>query len=102
MEITAKTSKGYLIQASEKEIKEMLQSIFDGSPGKIEIGSKIPIIEYTETIAAIKKIEHDFDYLLMMSRIDKFVKGTRLVRNAAKRAFDLSVKRPVLSKKEIL
>lgn len=66
MEIIAKTTGGFLIQATGEEIKEILNSVTGSKPEKIEIGQKIPAIDYASTITKIKALnkQNDFERLI--------------------------------------
>ena len=72
MKIIAKTNDGCLISASENELKEILTSVSGVRPKELEIGQKIPAIDYATTISKIKGLEHNYDYKNMISKIDEF------------------------------
>jgi len=72
MEIIAKTKDGCLIQASDTEVKEILLSISGASPEELIIGQKIPAIDYATTITKIKALGEDYNYEVMLEKIDCF------------------------------
>ncbi len=72
VEIIAKTKDGCLIQASEKEVEEILRSVQGSVPEKINIGQKIPAIDYATTITKIKTLEDNYSYTSMLSKIEEF------------------------------
>lgn len=60
MEVIAKTNgQGFLIQATESEIKEIVNAVTGSRPKEIEIGQKIPAIDYASTILKIKTLKND-------------------------------------------
>lgn len=61
MEIIAKTSNGVLIQATEQEVKTILKAV-SSAPEKLEIGMKIPAIDYAGTIQKIKSFKDDYNF----------------------------------------
>lgn len=63
MEVIAKTGNdGFLIQATGAELKEIINSINGKKPENIEIGQKIPAIDYAATITKVKGIKDDYYY----------------------------------------
>lgn len=60
MEVIAKTNgQGFLIKATESEIKEIVNAVTGSRPKEIEIGQKIPAIDYASTIFKIKTLKND-------------------------------------------
>lgn len=49
MNIIAKTNDGFLINATEKELSEIIKSVTGMAPKEINIGQKIPAIDYATT-----------------------------------------------------
>lgn len=79
MEVIAKTNGAFLIQATESEIKEIVNAVTGSRPKEIEIGQKIPAIDYASTILKIKTLKDNsyFKELIRMkseltNTIDKF------------------------------
>lgn len=60
MEVIAKTSGGCLIQATEQEVKEILNAVNGVKPDSINIGQKIPAIDYGATITKIKSLKENY------------------------------------------
>jgi hypothetical protein len=75
MEIIATTSgNGFLIQASDSEVKEILNAVTGKKPEKIEIGQKIPAIDYATTITKIKSLGEHYDFKELSRHLDAFQK----------------------------
>ena len=53
MQVIAKTSEGFLISATHNEISEILRSVNGKVPEKIDIGQKIPAIDYASSITKV-------------------------------------------------
>ncbi len=62
MEIIASTKTGLLIHASAQEINEILTSVTGSKPEKLEIGMKIPAIDYASTIKKIQSLNDDYNF----------------------------------------
>ena len=62
MEIIAKTKEGVLIQASEREVKEILNAVSGHRPEVLSIGQKIPAIDYASTITKVKSLGDSYEF----------------------------------------
>ena len=63
MQVIAKTTgNGFLIQATQEEIREIVNAVTGKKPDAIEIGQKIPAIDYASTIIKIKSLKDDSYY----------------------------------------
>jgi hypothetical protein len=82
MEIVAKTNSAFLIQASESELKEIINAVTGKKPEKIEIGQKIPAIDYASTITKIKTLEDEYSFKQLTSYSRQF---TSIVDELAQR-----------------
>lgn len=67
MEVIAKTNGAFLIQATESEIKEIVNSVTGTKPKEIEIGQKIPAIDYASTITKIKNLKENHYYQQLLN-----------------------------------
>ncbi len=74
MEIIAKTIDGVLIQASEREVNEILNAVTGKVPDKLSIGQKIPAIDYACTITKVKALGGSYEFKTLLERCDKFTK----------------------------
>ena len=74
MEIIAKTTGGVLINASESEVKEILNAVNGEKPKEINIGQKIPAIDYASTITKIKALSGEYSYRQMIEYFQTFSK----------------------------
>jgi hypothetical protein len=88
MQVIAKTAgSGLLIQATEEEIKEIVNAINGTKPEKIEIGQKIPAIDYAGTISKIKSLKGHYDFRQMteysVKVAETVAKFKEIVENAA-------------------
>ena len=62
MEIIAKTDAGFLISGTKSEVEEILRSVNGKVPEEIEIGQKIPAIDYSATITKLKQLPEEYAY----------------------------------------
>lgn len=74
MEIVAQTSGGFLINASENEIKEIINSVTGTKPEKLLLGQKIPAIDYACTITKIKSLASNSSYVRLIDSKNDLVK----------------------------
>ncbi len=72
MEIIAKTDSGYLINATKSEIEEILSAVQGAIPELINIGQKIPAIDYSATIKKLKKLPEEFCYKKLITYAEEF------------------------------
>lgn len=72
MEIVAKTTNGVLITATNGEVNEILRSVNGRAPEKIEIGQKIPAIDYAGSITKIKTIKDSYDFKHLSEKVHEF------------------------------
>lgn len=75
MEVIAKTNGAFLIQATESEIKEIVNAVTGSRPKEIEIGQKIPAIDYASTILKIKTLK-DNSYFKELVRMKNELSDT--------------------------
>ena len=62
MDIIAKSENGYLISATTKEVQEILRSVNGQLPDNLDIGQKIPAIDYASTITKIRQLEQEYSF----------------------------------------
>jgi len=62
MEIIAKTKKGVLIEASSEEVKEILNAVSGEAPKELNVGMKIPAIDYASTIRKIQSLADNYSF----------------------------------------
>jgi len=67
MEIIAKSKDGVIITASNNEVKEILSAVNGVKPEKVEVGMKLPAIDYASTIRKIKTLKADYDFQQLVS-----------------------------------
>ncbi|MBW1812183.1 MAG: hypothetical protein JRJ39_00545 [Deltaproteobacteria bacterium] len=82
MKITAKTQDGFLIKATLHEVKNILTSVNGKTPSTIEIGQKIPAIDYATTITKIKELQNTYEFKNLYSFVDKFFKAAKDLETA--------------------
>jgi hypothetical protein len=80
--VTAKTKDGVLIEATEGEVKEILASVTGSKPKEIEIGQKIPAIDYASTITKIKTLEDDYHFKQIISALEAFNEKAEALEDA--------------------
>ena len=59
MEIIAKTKEGVLINATEQEVEAIVSAVTGEKPKEINIGLKLPAIDYASTITKVKALAND-------------------------------------------
>ena len=90
MKIIAKTNDGYLISASENELKEILTSVSGVRPKELDIGQKIPAIDYATTISKIKSLEHDYNFKNLVERVGTFANQFELLKASVLNASNIN------------
>ena len=91
MEIIAKTEKGCLIQATNEEIKEILNAVSGVKPDKLEIGQKIPAIDYAATITKVKALGNSYIFQNLEHEVGKFMDGMEKLKTSVHKASDIIV-----------
>ena len=89
MEITAKTKEGFLIQATESEVNNILTAVLGIRVKNIEIGQKIPAMDYATTVTKIKKLRDSYKFQNLFSNLDTFNKAAEGLREAVMTASDI-------------
>jgi len=92
MEIIAKTNKGCLISATKDEANEILRSVNGKAPDKLEIGQKIPAIDYAATITKVTTLGESYTYTQLCLKVNELVKTLKTLDIAISNAslLDLS------------
>ena len=91
MKITAQTENDFLIEATEKEIGEILTSVNGEPPETIRIGQKIPAIDYASTIRKLKELKDSYEFKNLFSRIEAFEEETKKLKEAVLKANDIDL-----------
>ena len=91
MKIVATTEKGYLIQATSDEVKEILTSVSGKRPEEIVIGQKIPAIDYATTITKIKALKDDYKFKQIYEYLEKFSDMAKDLQDVVVKAGDIEV-----------
>lgn len=91
MEIIAKTKDGVLINATTQEVNEILNAVLGAVPKELNVGDKVPAIDYAQTIKNIKELSDNYAFkeLLKYSktftehiqRLNERVKSASLLEN---------------------
>lgn len=90
MEIIADTKFGFLIEASKNEVAEIMSSVLGKKPEKIEIGQKLPDIDYAATIRKIQTLEKDYDFQQLLSRLKSVNTTVEDLKNTVKNASNIN------------
>lgn len=91
MEIIAKTNSGVMIQATEAEVKEIINAVTGKKPEKIEIGQKIPAIDYASTITKIKTLSSDYNFTELLNRSKQFIDKVSELKETVDNAKNIEV-----------
>lgn len=88
MNIVARTNGGYLIEASENEIQEILNAVIGQRPksDEIKIGHKIPAIDYASTITKVKALSKHSSYEYMVRYFNEFSRHIEKLDSTLKQA----------------
>jgi len=89
MKIIAKTEEGFLVTATDNEIKDILTSVSGVRPKEVSIGQRIPAVDYASTITKIKGLKDDYDFRAVFSRLGDFNKTANLLEEAVMNANNL-------------
>lgn len=91
MKIVATTGNGYLIQATSDEVKEVLTSVNGNCPKDIEIGQKIPAIDYATTITKLKALKDNYEFKSLFNYLESFYGSAKELQDAVIKANDIEV-----------
>tara|TARA_R110000868_G_scaffold18140_1_gene78637 strand:- start:533 stop:805 length:273 start_codon:yes stop_codon:yes gene_type:complete len=86
MEVIAKTNGAFLIQATETEIKEIVNAVTGSRPKDIEIGQKLPAIDYASTITKIKTLKENSNYKYLIQKKEDFNAAVDILVAAVEKA----------------
>ena len=89
MEIIAKTSTGFIITASTAEVDEILSAVIGKKPEKVDIGQKIPAIDYASSIRKIGALNENYQWTTLLNRIKEFNDYVDLLKDAVSSAAEL-------------
>lgn len=90
MKIIAKTKEGCLIQATDKEVMAILTAVAS-APKRLEIGQKIPAIDYAATITKVKALKDSFLFRELELKIKRFSEEFGELANTIKQADELEI-----------
>ena len=91
MEVVAKTKGGCLIQASQSEIKEILNAVTGEKPEEVNIGQKIPAIDYASTIMKVKTLKKDYHFTQIFHSLDIFNEAAIELKLVVENASEIEV-----------
>lgn len=92
MKIIAKTAnQSVLIEATEQEVREILNAVLGTKPEKIEIGDKIPAIDYASTITKIKQLKEESTFRNLISYASDFNKKVESLKNIVESASNVEL-----------
>lgn len=70
MRVVAHTQAGCLIEATKEEVQNIVAAVTGSKPKEIEIGQKIPAIDYGATITKVRSLKENYEFR-------KVLEGTR-------------------------
>lgn len=91
MQVIAQTSSSYLIEATKSELQEIINSVTGKKPENIDIGLKIPAIDYATTITKIKALKESYDFKELVREKDDFVNMFEKLQKAVENAASISI-----------
>jgi hypothetical protein len=89
MIIIAKTTEGFLINATAEEVSEILRSVNGSVPKEINIGQKIPAIDYAGSITKIKSLKDSYCFKELISYSTRLTKEVKDLENAVNNAANI-------------
>lgn len=91
MIITAQTANGWMIEASEAEITEILNAVLGTSTRhEVKIGTKLPAVDYAETIHKVKYLKESGVFKELNTRANQFAKGLERLNEAVESAHKIN------------
>ena len=94
MEIIAKTKDGVLINASKEEVEEILNAVTGEKPKELNVGMKIPAIDYASTIRKVKSLAKDFAFKQLTEYAMKFYNEVNTLKNVVDAASKIDLDNP--------
>ncbi len=91
MQIIAKTDEGYLISASKRDVEEILTACYGVKPGEIEIGQKIPAIDYATTIKKFKALGDTYEFKKIYENLADFMISAEKLKKSVKDARGIEI-----------
>lgn len=91
MKIVAKTEKGFLVSATLTEIESILSAVIGKDGTNIQIGQKIPAIDYAATITKIKMLYKNYAFQQIFSRLEAFNETAEELKNVIEQAKNLTM-----------
>jgi len=91
MQVIAKTESGLMIEATHKEVRTILQSVTGEKVKDINIGQKIPAIDYASSIEKIKTLKGDYIYEGLCRHVETFNKAFNELEEAVEQASSIEV-----------
>jgi effector-binding domain-containing protein len=91
MEIIGKTENGFLIQATNQEVKNIISAVIGKVPEKIGIGQKLPAIDYAATITKIKTLSEDYDFTQIYLKLENFKETAEKLKEVVIKAKDIDL-----------
>lgn len=91
MEIIATTKDGVIISATNNEVNSILQSVmgFGKNPKTLEIGQKIPAIDYATTIIKVKGLNDSYEFKQIKNNLDAFNKHFQELKQTVESAVSI-------------
>ncbi len=74
MQIVATTQNGVLIEATNKEVYEILDAVTGKRPDNLDIGQRIPAIDYATTITKVKALQEEHLFIYLKDKVANFNK----------------------------
>ncbi len=74
MKIVAKTEDGFLISATTFDVTEILRAVYGKVSDSIEIGQKIPAIDYATTITKLNQLSDNYSYTELLKEASSFAR----------------------------
>lgn len=91
MKIIAKTDDGFIISANRQEVKEILSSVNGKEPDKIDIGQKIPAIDYSSSIKKVKSLHTNYSFNKVRCGIVDLVESFDKLNKAVSEASEVDI-----------
>lgn len=80
MKTIAKTKDGFLLEATEDEVKDMMKTLGISKPTP-EVGIKIPVGDYNSTLVKLRSLRDSYAYEKMREYVDQISKSIQNLDN---------------------
>lgn len=82
---------GVFIEATDDEVKEIVCSVSGSKPAHIEVGQKIPALDYASTLIKIKKLKDYNWFKEIFKDLEKFNTAAEKLKDSVEKASEIEI-----------